>query len=49
MYHFSHEYGLSPFTSYNYEGTRVNVSLEISYKNQSEYDDLEQWLIITVF
>lgn len=41
VYHFFHEYGLSPFTSYNYEGTRVNVSLEISYKNQSEYDDLE--------
>ena len=41
VYHFFHEYGLSPFTSYSWDGIGINVSLEISYENQSKYDDLE--------
>ena len=44
VYHFFHEYGLHPFITYDGE-IIVNASLEISYENKSEYNDLENSII----
>ena len=39
VYHFFHEYGLDPFSAYG-GPTEVNASLDVSYKNNNEYNDL---------